>query len=291
MYFHRLYGLVVAADRPLPAPRIDAAADIVITEHAARRPTATPPNLYGYSYHILTDGSIHVTWSGHFDFVVSADGARVDVHAESPLDAEPAYVYLLSQVISVALLQQGIESFHASAVAIDGRAFMLLGESGYGKSTLTAALVRAGARLITDDLLVLSNYGAHYDAVPGALRVKLAPDTAERLGLSWAGIPMADGSGKYSYRPDETSYVSQNTPLERIIVLEPHAQTARTESVSVVDTTRALLAATFNPLHAGSARLQTLLSNAHALAQAVPATRLHVPRELTAVAEVIAHIH
>jgi len=40
---------------------------------------------------------------------------------------------------------------HATAVAIDGRAVLLRGASGAGKSDLALRLIDAGARLVTDD--------------------------------------------------------------------------------------------------------------------------------------------
>src|SRR5580765_1080507 len=45
---------------------------------------------------------------------------------------------------------------HATAVAIDGRAALLRGRSGSGKSDLALRLIDAGARLVTDDQSVLS---------------------------------------------------------------------------------------------------------------------------------------
>lgn len=43
------------------------------------------------------------------------------------------------------------ETIHASTVAIDGRAVMILGASGRGKSDLALRLIDRGARLISDD--------------------------------------------------------------------------------------------------------------------------------------------
>ena len=40
---------------------------------------------------------------------------------------------------------------HATAVAIDGRAVLLRGASGSGKSDLALRLIDAGARLVADD--------------------------------------------------------------------------------------------------------------------------------------------
>jgi hypothetical protein len=48
---------------------------------------------------------------------------------------------------------------HAGVVAIDGRAVLLPGRSMYGKTTLTAALLRAGACYGSDEYAVLSPDG------------------------------------------------------------------------------------------------------------------------------------
>ena len=280
MHRHRLYGVTVAAPRVLPAAPTDRAADIVIHEHSFRRPSPLPPNPRGYAYSIQDSGDVHVSWSELFDFVVSADGARIDVYAGPARDAEPVYTYLISQVISVALLQRGIESLHASAVAIDGRAIILVGDSGYGKSTLTAALLQRGAQLVTDDLLVLNEKNGALHVTPGAFRLKLAPETAAQLGVTWPGVPMADGGGKYVYLLDAAQCVTEDVPVADIVLLAPVAERAIREPVSLAEATRALLAATFNPLHTEPPRLAMLLRNAEKTARGTRIQRLHVPRDL-----------
>ena len=64
--------------------------------------------------------------------------------------------YLLGAVLSFALLKQGIDPIHATVVVVDGMGIALLGNTGYGKSTLAAAFLASGHRLLTDDLLVVS---------------------------------------------------------------------------------------------------------------------------------------
>lgn len=282
MHLHNIYGLVVAASRPLPAGRAEAPADILIREHSSRRPSRLPPNPRGYSYDQLENGDIHVSWSELFDFVVSADGSVIDVYCGSAPDVEPVYTYLISQVISVALLQKGIESLHASAVAIDGKAIVLVGDSGYGKSTLTAALIQLGAQLITDDLLVLQERAGSYEALPGARRLKLAPETAALVGIS-NGMPMMDGSGKFVYALEDSACVNSRVPVERIVLLAPLAARPLVEPVSLAEATRALLGATFNPLHTEPDRLTRLLHNAERIARGTRIVRLHVPRDLPAI--------
>lgn len=47
-------------------------------------------------------------------------------------------------------------SLHASAVAWHGRGILLRGPSGAGKSAMALRLIRAGARLVADDLVTLT---------------------------------------------------------------------------------------------------------------------------------------
>ncbi|HEY0672616.1 MAG TPA: hypothetical protein VGD27_10130 [Longimicrobiales bacterium] len=288
MPLHRLYGLIVQADRALPAPAAEGAPDITITTHTARKPGRLPANSRGYSYELQEDGSIHVSWSELFDFVVNADGSRIDVYSGAARDREPAYTYLVSQVISVALLQKHIESLHAGAIGINGQAIALLGESGRGKSTLTAHLLQSGAHLITDDLLVLSEESGHYFAVPGASRIKLDPAVGAALRLSWSHTPMLDSSGKDVWFVPQTSCALANTPLARICLLEPGTASVQIETMNAAEATRVLLGATFNPLHTEPERLQHLLLAAERLVRAVPVQRLSVPRSLDRLPDVSA---
>lgn len=66
------------------------------------------------------------------------------------------------------LLRQltGQISLHGSAVSIGGRAVVMLGTSGRGKSTLAAALCRTGADLLADDAVGLTFTTTSVDVEP-----------------------------------------------------------------------------------------------------------------------------
>jgi serine kinase of HPr protein (carbohydrate metabolism regulator) len=51
------------------------------------------------------------------------------------------------------LASRALLPFHASTVTIDGRAVLIAGPAGAGKSTLAAALTALGARWLADDLV------------------------------------------------------------------------------------------------------------------------------------------
>lgn len=108
------------------------------------------------------------------------------------------------------------ETIHASTVAIDGVAVMILGASGAGKSDLALRLIDRGARLVADDYTALDVSGdrllasapptiagrievrgigivpcPHVDGVPVALAVRIDPAPVRmplRATLTFAGV-------------------------------------------------------------------------------------------------------
>lgn len=58
------------------------------------------------------------------------------------------------------------ETLHVSSIAIDGRAVLIEGESGAGKSDLALRLIDRGATLISDDYTLLQRAGRDLIASP-----------------------------------------------------------------------------------------------------------------------------
>ncbi|WP_445193168.1 HPr kinase/phosphorylase [Sphingomonas sp. Tas61C01] len=77
------------------------------------------------------------------------------------------------------------ETLHATAVAIDGRAVLLEGVSGAGKSDLALRLIDRGATLISDDYTLLVRSGeALLARNPGAMAGRI-----EVRGLGIVAMP------------------------------------------------------------------------------------------------------
>lgn len=60
------------------------------------------------------------------------------------------------------------DTIHASCVAIDGRAVLLCGRSGAGKSDLALRLIDRGAALVSDDYSIVTRRGGRLLASPPA---------------------------------------------------------------------------------------------------------------------------
>lgn len=66
---------------------------------------------------------------------------------------------------------QWLASIHACALTKNDKAILLLGDSGKGKSTLTALLALSGYRFIADDLVLMDHNAVIYDN-PAAISLK-----------------------------------------------------------------------------------------------------------------------
>ena len=106
---------------------------------------------------------------------------------------EQAVEVLLSDIeLWLAEHARGRIFVHAGCVAVGGRAIVLPGRSLAGKSTLTAALVRAGAVYYSDEYAVLSPSGRVY---PYARPLAMRPRADEPQGPSQR-VPVAQLGGR-----------------------------------------------------------------------------------------------
>lgn len=210
---------------------------------------------------------------------------RVIAWYPGPNTAEAAVrADLLGRVIAFAAHAEGSLTLHASAVSIGGKAIAFVGQKHAGKSTLALALVRAGARLLTDDLLIVRLRGGCALAQPGVQRVRLWEDSARALN---AHASAAHGAKPTLDRltPDELE--SNEVPLTACYVLEA-AGAGSPDPVSRVRLTSveaALSCIRFCKLGAlaGGPVGHSVLDRAVELTRSVPVFRAIVRRELSSI--------
>ncbi|MBE9005839.1 hypothetical protein IQ259_12460 [Fortiea sp. LEGE XX443] len=91
-------------------------------------------------------------------------------------------LYIIGNIMSLLLYQRGLFVLHGSAVEVNGSAIAFVGKSGWGKSTIAAALHANGHQIITDDVVAISTETGAFKVFPAYPQLKLFPEVAEVLG-------------------------------------------------------------------------------------------------------------
>lgn len=141
------------------------------------------------------------------------------------------------------------ETVHATCVAIDGQAVLLMGVSGSGKSDLALRLIDRGATLVSDDYTLVVREGRRLiaraperiagqmevrhvgiialpfvDNMPVALAIKL-DGTPERLPAPVSGIRIAGVEIPYT----ALEAMEASAPIKAELILQLVAMEARPE--------------------------------------------------------------
>jgi hypothetical protein len=299
-----LYGIRIASEWALPfdtpaAP--EGPPDVVIhremparyRDEVAEVLRRDPPRDGSHLQRRLGD-ALYVCWQGLFDFVVTDSGRDI---FSRPLQAgagEAFHTYLFNQVLSFALLRRGYEPLHSSSVVVAGGAVAFLGDCGYGKSSLAAACISAGHRLLTDDLLVAEESETGWIAHPGPSRMKLYPEMADHFFGPYAPrVPMNADTPKAILSIPPASMQTTAVPLAALVVLRPATGDEPGVELAPLSPREAFVAFTtntFNDLPRGPGGLQHHLDWASRLASGVSAWRLSYPRDRGVFPEVVQRI-
>jgi hypothetical protein len=147
-----------------------------------------------------------------------------DVEYAPSEDATQASVelYLNGSVYGAILHQRNILPIHGSSFIWNGKGIMLCGESGAGKSSLTAAFCMAGAQFLTDDVTPIVIIAGKPEILPLSDRIKLWDDSLQQLNQEKSCLTPITFVGEKYYFPMEKG-LHQSYPLYRIFIIEPAA--------------------------------------------------------------------
>jgi hypothetical protein len=166
------------------------------------------------------DDQVCLFWPEFGAFAVRG-GTEITVDPAPIAREQDLRVAVLGPALAVLLHQRGAFVLHASAVAIQGGAVAFLGDRGWGKSTMAAALYARGHQLLADDVVALKINETHAPTVlPGFPQFKLSPEAAafclhdDPTSLR----PLVAGYEKRA-RPVEDRFAAEPCPLRHIYVL------------------------------------------------------------------------
>ncbi|MBX6364828.1 MAG: hypothetical protein IRZ00_13240 [Gemmatimonadetes bacterium] len=295
---YRVFGRCLRSALPLPelAP-VAGAGPPDWTLRVTRRPVpAAVGELWGeyrlgdafLRLHAAPDG-LRLVHSGTGCYTIAPDGSDIVWHAVPGASRGLARAAVMGPVLAAALHLRGVHCLHGSAVALGAEGLAFLAPKGFGKSTLAAALVRAGARLLSDDTVAVE-LGADGIVWPGGQRVRLWRDAARRLAdRSVRPVPVA--TGKYEVTCAGPAR-AEGVRLAAIYVLEPvggAADVARHRLPASAALVALLRHAKLAHL-LGVCESRTLLDRSLALARRVPVYELALPRGYGRLADVVARL-
>lgn len=175
---------------------------------------------------------------------------------------------------------------HAGAVAYDGAAALIVGGSGFGKSTTVLACATAGAGFLGDDLVLVEADGRNDMVTPTVhclfATAKLNDDSA--LALDARSWPVLGVTPKHKtvFAVQPHLKVVRSAPIVAMIVLAPpitgHPQPQRLKSAEIL----ASLVSTAAPVSCRTGTPAMWLASVAALARRLPAYRLPVSWALEA---------
>jgi hypothetical protein len=209
----------------------------------------------------ISEDGYELSVGGVGEFRVAPDGSAAVLLSDvrdptDPTVAEAA----LGPVLVLALALRGTFCLHASAVASEQGAMLVLGESGAGKSTLAAHLTSAGGTLasLTDDVTPFVASAAGVEVRPHFPQLKLSGDR------------------------QPACHAPAQLPLRAAYVLEPPEDGEETVSVERLDQPHAAAALLRHTVAVRLFGRELLASYLAALAAAprLPVTRLRYPRRL-----------
>ena len=221
--------------------------------------------------------------AGTFD--IANGGSRIIWYYDESALPELVRNIVIGPAISLALELSGYLCLHGSAVAIGDAAVAFIGPKHFGKSTLATALTAAGARLIGDDLLVVSG-GPPATVRPGVASVRLWADMTSALPLDAICERLIPGVKTTATGFLEQAVVAESAPLRAIYVLSPvksgsDVPTVHRTPLTPSEATIALAHQTkLPPSLVGLRAAGTQLAAAAVVAGTVPVWTLHPVRDI-----------
>ncbi len=221
MYFYSAYGFGIKSAIALPGFIQIPKEDTKVSIHLAPvSPPRTSPK-EGVSIDKLSNG-LTIHWRGVASYKIIR-GREIFITPESGADsistlkAQPFY----GMAIAAILHQQQHVVLHGSSVEINGKALVLLGQKGMGKSTLTAALLSEGHNFICDDVTaLLLNDPSGTQVLPGVPRLRLWADAVRAIGHTPDELSLVSPILPKHILPAHEQFKNEHIPLQTIILLE-----------------------------------------------------------------------
>ncbi len=189
MYYYIVYDQVVKSDFELPeGKKIDKTdkVDVEITFAKTSMDIKNNENTFFFKddwyFCNLTDKHFVFHVVG-FDFEVTNGNKICVFNGSDSYSKELLRTFTLGTAFGMVLMQKGFLPIHGATIEKDGKATVIVGNSGAGKSAIMEAFIRKGYKYIADDVSVAVKKDDRVYILPAYYQRKLSLDVAELLNI------------------------------------------------------------------------------------------------------------
>lgn len=235
----------------------------------------------------------HLRWPEACEFHISRDGSKVMAVVMNPrIEASWLNSLFYGVVLSYVLHARGNINLHAGAVVAGQSVLGLLAEAGTGKSTLTAHLAATGLPFVTDDIIAPVAVESGYAVPSGFPYVSLTAESIESVfGASSVPDGMSRGTPDVKERVhvdgDWATFQEQPASLGNLVVL---ARGDAGYSLRRLEKHEAVLALVQHSVALPLLPKELIgrhMAAAAKIVEAIPVSRLEVPRGLEHMGETV----
>jgi hypothetical protein len=178
------------------------------------------------------------------EFFLSESGNEIWASWPENLTIENTAAFLLGPIFGFLLRLRGVICLHASAIAIDGQAIVLIGQPGAGKSTTAAAFTQQGYPALSEDVVALRDQGDSFLVEPGYPLIRLWPESVQALFGSRDALPPITPNWDKRYL-DLTqkgfSFKRQPLPLAALYLLDGRSDDPAAPFVEAIPSDKGLI--------------------------------------------------
>lgn len=147
------------------------------------------------------------------------NGSAITVGRLNSATDEEIRLFLLGSAFGAMIHQRELLPFHGSTVVKDGKAYVIGGSSGAGKSSLAATLVKRGFSLLADDISVLKTEAGQPVVYPGIPHLKLWEDVMRKLEEDVTLYPKVRPQLLKYRKPAGEDFINRSAPIHNIVIL------------------------------------------------------------------------
>ncbi|MCF8218163.1 MAG: hypothetical protein K9I29_05545 [Bacteroidales bacterium] len=200
--YKTLYGYKIDSDLELPYLRdcADGFSSKLITIRKENVPHTLENASFSGKRFQIAPGQIQTNIQGVADFLIKQNQTGFHISYTPDLNSNNYDIaaFLLGLIMAQVLHMDRYLTLHAGSLNIGGQTILIAGNSGAGKSSLLAELLKRGATLITDDVSPVRQTDQSFTIEPGHANIRLWADAARK-----SGFPFSD---KNRIRPADDKY-------------------------------------------------------------------------------------